>query len=190
MRASIYVINSIYSSNVFQATYWRFPASMTAVEMRRRAKIIHNYASVVARSEDDFEKLLVADSEDDLNGINDTLFSSPDSDDDQDEQSSMNKTNEKNLYLQSSSANVVPDDTEINTEDIRFRLNELLDSDDSVHCEVTAKRRRTQAFESDSDIDEGLENISGAPTKQKNNNTNKNIQSVKKRKAIIESDDE
>lgn len=191
-------MKSNYSLNIFQATYWRFPVSMTAVEMRERARIIQNFASIVARSEDEFEKLVAVDSENDLSGMNDTLFSSRDRDsDDHDEQLSINQKNENNPYLQSRAENAVSDDTEINTEDIRFRLNELLDSDDEVHDEVTAmfrentekmKRRRTQAFESDSDEDEGMENISSAPTMQKNSTTN--TQSVKKRKAIIESDGE
>lgn len=78
------------------------------------------------------------------------------------------------------------DYTEINTEDIQSKLNELLDSDDSIDEENDSlkknqkkiKRVRVQAFESDSDDQENV---------VLNSNTDK-IQTAPKKKRIIESE--
>lgn len=188
------------------------------MEMRQRSKLLQNYASVEIQSdgnEDDFGKLLVSDSEseDDSNEINETLVTSHNhlnkrkvqSEDDANGARANVTTDsgKKKLNLQPETENVVSSDTEINTEDIRARLNKLLesdDSDDSIHKKVTTiqsgntkgmKRRRIKAFESDSDNDEDTVNISSIQIKQHYSDTNTKPAIVaKKKKAVIESDDE
>lgn len=194
--------------------YWRVPATMTAAEMRQRANIVQKYASSETQSddyEDDFERLLLCNSEteDDLEEINDTLrddmntlIHNHSDDNDYDLQLIANENSKKKESKESSQTeNAFVDKAEINTETIRSRLNELLDSDDSdvsTHIESTAsfaknvvgvKRRRIQAFESDSDMDDDTENIPNTQVKENYMNTNtSSIISAKKKKAI-ESDD-
>lgn len=201
---------------VFQATYWRLPASMTAVEMRQRAELIQNFGGADTKSDgndDEFEELLVSDSEteDDLNEINETPMKSHgqvnkliyDESDDDDNHVRGNVTaisTGENMDLHSETDNANPSDTEINTEDIRSRLNSLLDSEDSDHSggsksvsgnRKATKRRRIQAFESDSDNDENVIDNSSTQMEQIRNEANvPSAIAAKKKKAIIESDDE
>lgn len=198
---------------IFQATYWRLPASMTAVEMRHRADLIQNFDTKSDGNDDEFEKLRVSDSEteDDLNEINETpmkshdevnklIYDESDGDDNHVRGNVTAISTGENIDLHSEAENAVPSDAEMNTEDIRSRLNSLLDSDDSDHSggsssvsrnRKTTKRRRIQAFESDSDNDENVTDNSSTQMELIRNEANtKSAIGAKKKKAIIESDDE
>lgn len=183
---------------------------MTAAEMRQRADLLKNFDVADTNfdgNDDEFEQLLVSDSEtdDDLNGVDETLMESHgqlisvgSDDDESDVRENVTAINtEEHMNLQSETENAVSSDTEINTEDIRSRLNNLLDSDDSDHSEGTlslserkkgTKRRRIQAFESDSENDAVAEDISS--TQIPNETNTKSAIGAKKKKAIIESDEE
>lgn len=183
---------------------------MTAAEMRERAKLIQKYGSLTldtGDSDDDFEKLYVSHSEteDDLaelsgspvtchEKINKLIYNHSD-DEDYGTPLHVTKTNNKEkLELHSETENAIANDAEINAEDIRSKLSELLDSDDSdaVHSEGSAtlrgntkgvKRTRLHAFESDSDNDEN--------TIKSNGSKQRSVFALKKKKAtIIESDEE
>lgn len=154
----------------FQATFWRLPANMTAAEMRKRAEIIQNYITRSEGIEDDFGKLLVSDSETE-DGFNPTNATPVNFSSDDDNDANVNNNINKSKNVQSESKKGVFSDTEMNTQNIRSRLNELLDSDDSDDDSLRSptllsantkgmKRRRLQAFDSDSDKNEDMENSS------------------------------
>lgn len=174
---------------------------MTAEEMRQRSEAIENFTRVKTLSGEKskgFENVCAPDSvsEDDsdkLNGDGETIH-------DQMNNQTININerddgSEGKLNFRKGTKNTVPEDIEINTEDIRSKLNELLASDDTDEdVEITMvlsrktknmKRRRIQAFDSDSDKNEDIENISDI---QKNQNESAIV--AKKKKPLIESDGE
>lgn len=195
--------------------YWRVPVTMTAAEMRQRANIVQKYTSSETQSddnEDDFDRLLVCNSENEDNSeeINETIrddmnkvIHNQRNDNDYGTQPIANENSKKKETNESPETEIAgADEAEINTEAIRFRLNELLDSDDSdvsTHIEATAsfvknvvgmKRRRIQAFESDSDMDDDTGNIANTQAKENYMNTNTTSAISAKKKKAIESDDE
>lgn len=170
---------------------------MTAEEMRQRSEAIKNFTRGKTLSEEKsegFENVIASDSvsEDDSNNLN------GDEEIIHDQTININERDdgsEGKLNFRTGTENTVSGDIEINTEDIRSKLNELLASDDTDEdVKITMvlsrktknmKRRRIQAFESDSDKNEDIENISDIHEKQ-----NESAIVAKKKKPIIESDGE